>query len=392
MAAVRHRDVKILRAWVEWRRDIRVTFAERKRTSGRNAMRRVAITFAVWYEFMREMRSLRRPMLKYIESQQQTQGGVWHGGRFIGPGTTPAEKAKRLALARLKARRRLDTHVKFANHSLSYVGPCIEAAARSRCGRMMKHLRARPDFDSVADWYGLRWENMMENKYLFAWTGVGVYSGTDLGTSAVDVDVDTEPGPSGEAFDESAEPSPVEKVDAAADDESAVYLEPLNLDGSRRLADAADASSIDGTSFYVTPAMTPAASPAPKPPGSLIRAPTTPETRRREKSESPGDERRDPQAQGRGRGGPRRDGDRGRQRDVVAFEAADGVAGVEAEVAAGDCRRERRLSRRLSRRRRRLRRLCRRRARTRRAGVNSRRRGRPRRGSASSPKGKSKGK
>ena len=266
MAAVRHRDVKILRAWVEWRRDIRVTFAERKRTSGRNAMRRVAITFAVWYEFMREMRSLRRPMLKYIESQQQTQGGVWHGGRFIGPGTTPAEKAKRLALARLKARRRLDTHVKFANHSLSYVGPCIEAAARSRCGRMMKHLRARPDFDSVADWYGLRWENMMENKYLFAWTGVGFYSGTDLGTSAVDVDVDTEPGPSGEAFDESAEPSPVEKVDAAAD-ESAVYLEPLNLDGSRRLADAADASSIDGTSFYVTPAMTPAASPAPKPPG-----------------------------------------------------------------------------------------------------------------------------
>ena len=173
-AAVRHRDVKILRAWVEWRRQIRVTFAERKRTSGRNAMRRVAITFAVWYEFMREMRSLRRPMLKYIESQQQTQGGVWHGGRFIGPGTTPAEKAKRLALARLKARRRLDTHVKFANHSLSYVGPCIEAAARSRCGRMMKHLRARPDFDSVADWYGLRWENMMENKYLFAWTGVGV--------------------------------------------------------------------------------------------------------------------------------------------------------------------------------------------------------------------------
>ena len=61
--------------------------------------------------------------------------------------------------------------------------------------------------------------------------------------------------------------------------------------------------------------------------------------RRREKSESPGDERRDPQAQGRGRGGPRRDGDRGRQRDVVAFEAADGVAGVGAEVAAGDCRR-----------------------------------------------------
>ena len=233
-------------------------------------MRRVAITFAVWYEFMREMRSLRRPMLKYIESQQQTQGGVWHGGRFIGPGTTPAEKAKRLALARLKARRRLDTHVKFANHSLSYVGPCIEAAARSRCGRMMKLLRARPDFDSVADWYGLRWENMMENKYLFAWTGVGVYFGTDLGTSAVDVDVDTEPGPSGEAFDESAEPSPVEKVDAAAD-ESAVYLEPLDLDGSRRLADAVDASSIDGTSFYVTPAMTPAASPAPKPPGSLHR-------------------------------------------------------------------------------------------------------------------------
>ena len=135
---------------------------------------------------------------------------------------------------------------------------------------MMKHLRARPDFDSVADWYGLRWENMMENKYLFAWTGVGVYSGTDLGTSAVDVDVDTEPGPSGEAFDESAEPSPVEKVDAAAD-ESAVYLEPLDLDGSRRLADAVDASSIDGTSFYVTPAMTPAASPAPKPPGSLHR-------------------------------------------------------------------------------------------------------------------------
>lgn len=264
MAAVHHRDVKILRAWAEWRREIRVTFAERKRTSGRNAMRRVAITFAVWYEFMREMRSLRRPMLKYIESQQQTRGGVWHGGRFIGPGTTPAEKAKRLALARLKARRRLDTHVKFANHSLSYVGPCIEAAARSRCGRMMKHLRARQDFDSVADWYGLRWENMMENKYLFAWTGVGIYSGTDLGTSAVDVDVDTEPGPSGEAFDESAEPSPVEKFDAAAD-ESAVYLEPLDLDGSRRLADAADASSIDGTSFYVTPAMTPAASPAPKP-------------------------------------------------------------------------------------------------------------------------------
>ena len=327
---------KIMSRWVEWRRQIRVTFAERKRTSGRNAMRRVAITFAVWYEFMREMRSLRRPMLKYIESQQQTQGGVWHGGRFIGPGTTPAEKAKRLALARLKARRRLDTHVKFANHSLSYVGPCIEAAARSRCGRMMKHLRARPDFDSVADWYGLRWENMMENKYLFAWTGVGVYSGTDLGTSAVDVDVDTEPGPSGEAFDESAEPSPVESARAAA---RSPELEPRDL--SNRRARRRGRRVIDRRNVVLRHAG--------DDPGRLARAEAPGivtsnglgrlRRRRREKSESPGDERRDPQAQGRGRGGPRRDGDRGRQRDVVAFEAADGVAGVGAEVAAGDCRR-----------------------------------------------------
>ena len=264
-AAVHHRNLKILTAWVEWRRQIRVTFAERKRTSGRNAMRRVAITFAVWYEFTREMRSLRRPMLKYIESQQQSQqrGGFWHGGRFIGPGTTPAEKAKRLALARLKARRRLDTQVKATNQSLSYIGPVIEAAARSRCGRMMKHLRAAPDFDSVADWYGLRWENMMESKYLFAWTGMGAYSGADLGTTtAVE---DTEPESTMEASEISEEPSPVEKFDVVAED-SVTYLEPLDLDRSRRLADVADVSSIDGASFYVTPAMTPAASPAPKAP------------------------------------------------------------------------------------------------------------------------------
>ena len=130
MAAVRHRDVKILRAWVEWRRDIRVTFAERKRTSGRNAMRRVAITFAVWYEFMREMRS---PSTRSSTSSRSSRRGAVSRGA-IPARDHPGGEAKRLALARLKARRRLDTHVKFANHSLSYVGraskpPLVRGAA-----------------------------------------------------------------------------------------------------------------------------------------------------------------------------------------------------------------------------------------------------------------------
>jgi hypothetical protein len=76
---------------------------------------------------------------------------------------------------------------------------------------------------------------------------------------------DTEPESTMEASEISEEPSPVEKFDVVAED-SVTYLEPLDLDRSRRLADVADVSSIDGASFYVTPAMTPAASPAPKAP------------------------------------------------------------------------------------------------------------------------------